>query len=722
MSGLLRTLVSALLPAVLTGVLLPAPLAASPLDELPLASRLATIRELLAPLPDVAGQSADRFAVDATTRRHQAFQLFRTLPPEAQAEVGDLFAPPQEGYECLISSRLPLRSCYLARRPQAIPRAEEVLALAEEAWDRQVSELGFWPPRSGTAAKPYAGMDFYVGDAYSYGASGYTSPFDVDTTTPQHDCLAYIVIEERLDSADVGHVVRHEFNHGCQMAMDCAELAASMEATAVWQEAATAEQPDGYFHWTVAYFQGFPERPIPWDGTDALYKYGSSLFLRFVHEFLGQGDPRTVVSLWEKTVQYDEVNEPDLLDAILELAGEQGYDLGELLQAFGEWRLFLGALDDGAHLRFAGALEGAEVSIGNQLYLQDPAQLPLTQRILLPQLAYYYADLQVDPAAFPLEGPGLLTIGGARDSLDRWALSLWLFRAGQPAESFTTILDWDDAEPLQVPAAKLAGIERAILILHNAQLDTDWDPPWAEDLFTLQVDWRVPPQVVAADPPALEPGARRDVVFSGSGFATGARVALSGGCELDGACRWRSSSELVCPVRVASGAAPGPCQVHVDNQPGTAGLSGDATGLLQVVAPAGPVPRSTRPSRATVGEELLLQVRGESLDGLVSCAFSCPGVTVQSLHPVDAGLLYLRVAIAAEVAPGACDLLVQDGFGQEARLDAALAVVAPVAPTPPEDPVGDDGCQVVRAGQPSGAMLLLGLVGLSLLATRRRAR
>ena len=110
---------------------------------------------------------------------------------------GKLFfgAESQEGYECLISSRLPLRSCYLARRPQAIPRAEEVLALAEEAWDRQVSELGFWPPRSGTAAKPYAGMDFYVGDAYSYGASGYTSPFDVDTTTPQHDCLAYIVIE-----------------------------------------------------------------------------------------------------------------------------------------------------------------------------------------------------------------------------------------------------------------------------------------------------------------------------------------------------------------------------------------------------------------------------------------------------------------------------------------------------------------------------------------------
>ncbi len=153
-----------------------------------------------------------------TMNRLEAFRLWNELPLERKKDLDPLFAPPAP-LGCLESAIYPIRSCY--NTEAEISKAEAVLNYAETSWRILIDEVGFWPPKKGEFNAPEVGMDFYLGDTYSYGAEAYTSPTAYDETVEHNSCLSYIVINEQMEPMDYYvTIVGHELDHACQMSMD----------------------------------------------------------------------------------------------------------------------------------------------------------------------------------------------------------------------------------------------------------------------------------------------------------------------------------------------------------------------------------------------------------------------------------------------------------------------------------------------------------------------
>jgi len=649
---------------------------AQPLQQLDVAQRIERLDALLAspyglaPLPDGLDSA---LLSSATARRVEAFRVFKSLPDEEQEAYEQDFAAPEDDYQCLLSERYPIRSCYTW--DDQLEQAEFMLAQAEDGWDRIVDELGFWAPwRLGEDSQPEVGMDFYLGNTRSQGAAGYTAPIDYIPATPHHDCTSYIVIDDAYRiGEEMGRTIRHELCHATQLAMDCAETHSSMEATSVWLETALSDDLDRYFYWASAHFQSYPHRSIAWDGPDAFYKYGSSLFLRFVHEFLGAGDRGVVPRLWEATVQYEDRNEPDMLDAMLALARDQELSFGDVVREFGEWRYFLGARDDGAHLSLGAAMVGAEVKVEGQLSVADPNLLPHMESVAVHPLGYWYATIDL-PAELP-EG-GELWVGGKRDSLEQWALVVWLVPEEGRAARLQTELGRRSGDPIRIPVDDLRDLKEVVLMVANTREDVDWDMAWLDRTTEVEVDMPRPPRIDSVTPAALQRGERQSLVIQGSGFGPSTSVAvLDDGVTVLG-CERTGGGVLECVVQVAPDTPPGPRSLVVDNGPERPGPADRLDGALRVVPPSPAQPLGLHPDRAAPGQRLLVQLRGHGLTVPSELSFDCPELVLNEVLTASDDLLYLDVSVDPQAVPRTCDLSTEDSFGGTARLSGAFTVLA----------------------------------------------
>lgn len=677
------------------------PARGAPPKDMP--ARIERLEALLAtPVGIAALPGADAGLLgSATARRVEAFRIFKSLPADEQEAYERVFAAPEDEYECLLSERLPLRACYSWDDQREL--AEFMLAQAEDGWDKIVDGLGFWPPwRLSEESEPEIGMDFYLGNTRSQGAAGYTAPVDHIPATAHHDCTSYIVIDDSYrPGQEMGRTIRHELCHAAQMAMDCAESASAMEATSVWLETALRDDVDAYFYWASAHFQSYPERSIAWDGPDAFYKYGSSLFLRFVHEFLGDGDVGVVPRLWEATVQYEDINEPDMLDAITDLAGERGLGFGDVVREFGEWRYFMGARDDGAHFSYGDGLAGAEVKVEGHLSVVDPDLSPQRESVAVHPLGYWFATIDL-PEELPAGAE--LWVGGQRDSLERWSLLLWLIPEEGPPQRLETELGRRSGAPIQVPAEDLAGLREVVLMVANTREDVDWDMAWSDRRMEVEVELVRPPRIDSVAPAALRRDERQAVTIDGAGFVEASMLRVQGGGVGVLGCARQTASRLLCELTVDADATAGPRAVVVDNGPDRPGPPARLDGALQVVPPAPAQPLRLHPGQARPGDRLVLQLRGHGLQAPTTVRFDCPELRLQEPLTVSSELMYLDLQVDPDAAPRVCDLHMEDAYGGTARLHAAFTVLQGPAGHESGRAAGaeDDGCSMGDAPRGAG--------------------
>ncbi len=364
--------------------------------------------------PGPAGAGEDLGGRGETLRRRQVFDQLRQehrrsgtrTPLREFLAARGVATPPRADYgSCLESGRFPLSVCYgqVAERPFAA----KILAAAEEAWQRQVVELGFRAPSTNANFEPIrTGLDIYV-DATAaprppYTVGGYVQSYEENPLTAHRDCLSFMMInafgsQDRVDVAELGLLVHHEFHHAVQAATDCSEGGFSLEAGAQWMQAhfgptdALTVGPT-----TLGKYQGAPGRPLVWYSQGTLYQYGGFLFFQYLQEAEAAGDVGFVRQLWEGTVQpqAQAENEPDLLDALEAAQSSRGRSLTDVWMGFGEWRFFVGRDDDGKHFQQAASYtEVARTRLEVSSVAQAPVKLPGVY-----ELGYAYLELNGLPA------------------------------------------------------------------------------------------------------------------------------------------------------------------------------------------------------------------------------------------------------------------------------------------------------------------------------------
>ncbi len=269
--------------------------------------------------------------------------------------------PPSEGY--VESDRLPLRVHYASNTYLAT--AENVLALAEHAWDVEVPLLGFSEPLPDNGVGGDDALDIYLA-SYDLTAGGaYTQPtyWDADPSDAVQSCSSYIVLYEDLDETVLPVYVAHEFNHACQCAMDFRELTWAWETTATFMEDIVYDDINDYYGY-IPYFQAYPEQTLVYFDTMppyALYPYGASIFIHFLNETIGSSNGLIAARLWRRTGQPGIDNEPDFLDAVDDLATGAGWHgLDETYATFSLWRYLVGPNDDGHHFEEGAAWSDTE--------------------------------------------------------------------------------------------------------------------------------------------------------------------------------------------------------------------------------------------------------------------------------------------------------------------------------------------------------------------------
>jgi MYXO-CTERM domain-containing protein len=245
-----------------------------------------------------------------------------------------------------------------------------VLAAVEAAWQRQVVERGWDPPRRDGSRGGSGALDVYV----------MTLPPDVGAVTfaeldrdQMGDGRAAVPASIRIDPALSGDLLQvfvdHELNHALQYAMDAQESVFLAEATSTLQEILAVPTSTAWIDALPA-FQRHPQAPIfthsaDWtrftDDDDNRYEYGGVLFLLWLQAERGGDafDDDLVQDLWRGSIQPEAkgggglstaFNEPDWLDAFEDVAG---LSVADAVLDFATWRFLIGLYevdDDGPPL------------------------------------------------------------------------------------------------------------------------------------------------------------------------------------------------------------------------------------------------------------------------------------------------------------------------------------------------------------------------------------
>ncbi|MBN1297081.1 hypothetical protein JXA80_09890 [bacterium] len=269
--------------------------------------------------------------------------------------------PPSIGY--VESTRYLIRSHYPA--VEWIERAETILHIVETSWDRQVLEMGFPPPPPDCGNGGSDHLDIYLQDL-PQGIGGYAAFSCYLDDTPAADAASFIAMSLAVGDTMLRSAVTHEFNHVLQNAIDYWETIAFKENTATWVMDRMYDDENYYFNYLRSY-QRNPDWPIHKFSTTNTYQYGGCMWVHFLAEYYGGGDPSVVVDLWQAGVQDQLHNEPDYIDALQEVIPRVsgGADtFHDALAEYAVWRTITGERDDGCHFHDGGQWSaGADVLI-----------------------------------------------------------------------------------------------------------------------------------------------------------------------------------------------------------------------------------------------------------------------------------------------------------------------------------------------------------------------
>ena len=222
--------------------------------------------------------------------------------------------------------------------------ADAILGALEEAWQVEVVELGFLPPRTTEAFK----MNVYIGDTggdapSAEGAGGY---FWYDP-----DGFPHLVLSQEAARGGGGWTAAHELFHAVQDRYATYAYDGLggwfWEATAEW--AASHVRPSDWEH--GSFLGGYALLPhlsvshFDYPDTGALeeyHHYGAFIFPRFVDELLD--DPSVIRATWENPEQSD-----DPLVSLSWATDARGADLRDVFALFAtsmlDWRQY----DHAAH-------------------------------------------------------------------------------------------------------------------------------------------------------------------------------------------------------------------------------------------------------------------------------------------------------------------------------------------------------------------------------------
>jgi len=209
-------------------------------------------------------------------------------------------------------------------------RCAIVLAAAEDAWDAQVTDIGFNAPveDSDGLVDIYLSSEGTGGGAYTYGPA-----VDSVTGDGKMSSAAYIAIDPSISDDELDGYVVHEFNHVLQYATDFTE-----PTYMIWESIASAAErwtyPDPAKYEVLsmyaADFQAAPWMGLLGDGYFlwdeyriwSYYEYGGMVWAFHMDQVYGDGSGSAGAAIWDAAAQEGYTNEPDVLDAYDTVTGD----------------------------------------------------------------------------------------------------------------------------------------------------------------------------------------------------------------------------------------------------------------------------------------------------------------------------------------------------------------------------------------------------------------
>ncbi len=217
-----------------------------------------------------------------------------------------------------------------------------ILASAEEAWDAQVTDMGFEAPTPDTDGI----LDFYIADDWTKGGAwtACNDMRDSDSGDGRRSCPAYVVMDPHYSGKKLRATVVHEFNHVVQFSHDFME-----PSYLIWEGMASAAEPwtSNRYQTYISYVQAFQDDPwlgllgdsyYLWDAHRiwSYYEYGGAVWALHMDDVWGGAvDGEAGADLWwaasEESAGTE--NEPDIMDAYDTVTGDWQVALLDLAQA-----------------------------------------------------------------------------------------------------------------------------------------------------------------------------------------------------------------------------------------------------------------------------------------------------------------------------------------------------------------------------------------------------
>jgi MYXO-CTERM domain-containing protein len=473
---------------------------------------------------------------------------------------------------------------------------------------------------------------------------------------------------------------------------------------------------DPYWMYFVPAFQEEPHNAIHIPSmSNQLYHYGSALFAEYLDVRFGDGDGTLAASLWRSarqdgTVTLDDYwltadveNEPDLFDAIdAYLQREHSTTFRDALVEFAEWRLILGARDDGEHFPEGSQWRGAEVTVAERF---APIDLPIVdETIARPVQPTGTSYVRVDTD--DLEGGEQLRLAIDLDDDTDWAVQVFRLMDDAPAEVHAVELVEHHGEL----TLAVAGAEMLVLGVTNLG-DEDFDGddyPVDSSGFTYSLEILSQPVVTAIEPAAATAGTSGvEVVVTASPLSDEATLSLGEGVTVS--VTGVEGDRLTATIDLDLLATPGPRDVTVTNPSSDPGV---LAGGFEILALPAPTLMSVTPNELEPGAELTLTVSGNGfLEG--AQADLGGGITIDHADVVDATRMLLTISVSNDAAPGSRPLTVSNPGSAAATLSDAVTVLS-------DQESGGCSCSASDPRRSASRGVPILLVSLLFLALRRR--
>lgn len=623
------------------------------------------------------------------------------------------------------SGVLPVRIYYQEGTEEEL--IQHTLETSEWAYQEHL-DRGWTPPYSmeedGT---PVQRLDMYLVDVPGMGSAAIGQTLGNNDLTSWTDSLFQILIHRGESMTTIGGTIVYGVNHAFQAAEESLETMSAYEMFDV--HTTHVLLPDDFiYYYFVPGFQSEPHRAFYTHSiTNYTYHFGAALFIQFLDERYDSGDATLDATLWRNARQDGEIsldsdgqpvsdtpNEPDILDSIRNyLQTERGTTLEAALIEFAEWRLLVGAYDDGEHFADAADLVGAEVTFA-EIYL--PEELPTVEAMPL-SLPYPTGTsfIRVDTDEITLET--MLEVKVSLDDSTNWAAQVIRIRESSPAEVVDIELVEGAGEAL-VPTAGAEFLVLAVTNLGDETLDSDEFPEDAEFTYSLALISQC--TVTSISPAAVTAGMTNvEVIVVASPLHEEATLDLGpaivvSDVSVDG-------DQLSATLDIELTAEPGLRDVSVTNPGADPGV---LEGGFEVIAPPGPEISGISPNELPQGGSADLVVTGSSfLDGAVVTLGE--GIAVVSVEIESTTQIVLSVQVDDIAETGPRDLTVANPGGVADTLEEAFEVVATNQDQdsgPDTNGSSADGCscgQAVGAKSARRSLPLL-IAGLALVLLRRR--